>query len=125
MHWPFKPATKEEHFGMAMEEGSMRQLRVTIPDGIEFADLCLSRDVGEGQVRFKIAPIEAICEASALDLDQFLEGPEPLVGLLIAAWYAAHIRRGGPPDPVQEDIMEEARLEEEHGGGFSYPPGHA
>jgi hypothetical protein len=26
---------------------------------------------------------------------------------------------------VQEDLMEEARLEEAHGGGFSYPPGHA
>jgi hypothetical protein len=43
----FKPAAKEEHFGMAMEEGGMRQLRVTIPDGVEFADLCLSRDVND------------------------------------------------------------------------------
>ncbi|WP_043458855.1 hypothetical protein, partial [Azohydromonas australica] len=101
------------------------QLRVTIPDGIEFADLRLSRDVGDGQVRFKMAPIEAICEASDLDLGEILQGPQPLVGLLIAAWYAAHLERGGAPDPVQEDLMEETRLEEEHGGGFSYPPGHA
>lgn len=110
---------------MAMEEGGMRQLRVTIPDGVEFADLCLSRDVNDGQVRFKMAPIEAICEASDLDLGKILQGPQPLVGLLIAAWYAAHRERGGTPDAVQEDLLEEARLEEEHGGGFAYPPGHA
>jgi hypothetical protein len=125
MALPFNPAAKEDHFGMAMKEGVMEELRVTIPVGIEFADLCLTRDVDDGQVRFKLAPIEAICEASDLNLGEMLHGPEPLVGLLIAAWYAAHIRRGGPPDAVQEDIMEEARLEEEHGGGFAYPPGHA
>lgn len=125
MHWPFKPATKEEHFGMAMEDGSMRQLRVTIPDGVEFADLCLSRDAGEGLLRFKMAPIEAICEASDLDLDAIVQGPRPLVGLLIAAWYEAHLAQGGAPDPVQEDLLEETRLEMEHGGGFTYPPGHA
>jgi hypothetical protein len=47
------------------------------------------------------------------------------VGLLIAAWYEAHLAQGGAPDAVQEDLVEEARLEMEHGGGFSYPPGHA
>jgi hypothetical protein len=125
MHVPFKPTTKKEHFGMAMEGNGMKQLRVIIPDGVEFADLGLARDVGGGQVRFKMAPIAAICEASALDLDEIVQGDEPLVGLLIAAWYAAHRERGGPPDPVQEDLMEEARLERELGGGFEYPPGHA
>jgi hypothetical protein len=77
----------------------MRQLRVTIPDGVEFADLRLSRDADDGQVRFKMGPIEAICEASALDLDEIVQGPEPLVGLLIAAWYAAHREQGGAPEP--------------------------
>jgi hypothetical protein len=101
------------------------QLRVTIPDGIDFADLHLSRNAEDGQVRFEMAPIEAICEASALDLDELMQGSRPLVGLLIAAWYEAHIARGGAPDPVQEDLIEEARLEMEHGGGFEYPPGHA
>jgi hypothetical protein len=125
MALPFKATTKEEHFGMAMEEGGMRQLRVTIPDGVEFADLCLWRDADDGLLHFKTAPIEAICEASALDFDDLVQGPQPLVGLLIAAWYEAHIARGGAPDPVQEDLMEEARLEMEHGGGFTYPPGHA
>ena len=125
MHLPFKPATKEEHSGMALEESRMRQLRVTIPDGVEFADLCLSRNVEDGLLRFNMAPIEAICEASDLDLDAIVEGPRPLVGLLIAAWYQTHLAQGGLPDPVQEDLVKEARLEMEHGGGFTYPPGHA
>lgn len=103
----------------------MRQVQVTIPDGVEFADLHLSRNVDDGLVRFAMAPIAAICEASTLDLGEIMEGPQPLVGLLIAAWYEAHIQQGGAPDPVQEDLMEEARLELEHGGGFAYPPGHA
>jgi hypothetical protein len=110
---------------MAVKEGGMQELRVIIPGGVEFADLCLSRDVGDGLVRFKMAPIAAICEASALDLDEIVQGEEPLVGLLIAAWYAAHLKRGGAPDPVQEDLREEARLETERGGGFAYSPGHA
>jgi hypothetical protein len=110
MHLPFKPTTKEEYFGMAMEESGMRQLRVTIPDGVEFADLHLSRDADDGQVRFKMAPIEAICEASALDFDALVQGPRPLVGLLIAAWYEAHIAQGGAPDPVQEDGMDASHL---------------
>ena len=103
----------------------MQELRVVIPGGVEFADLCLSRDVEDGLLRFKMAPIAAICEASDLDLDAILQGPRPLVGLLIATWYEAHLARGGAPDPVQEDLLEEARLEMEHGGGFAYPPGHA
>jgi hypothetical protein len=54
-----------------------------------------------------------------------VEIPQPLVGLLIAAWYEAHISQGGTPDLVQEDLIEEMRVEEAHGGGFTYPPGHA
>lgn len=120
------PAMEGEYGDTAtLRREDMRQLRVTIPEGVEFADLCLSRDMGNGQVRFKMAPIEAICEASALDLDEIVQGPQPLVGLLIAAWYEAHLAQGGAPDPVQEDLVEEARLEMAHGGGFAYPPGHA
>ena len=103
----------------------MRTLRVTIPDGVEFADLRLSRNVDDGLVRFAMAPIESICEASALDLAEIMDAAQPLVGLLIEAWYEDHLRDGGAPDPVQEDLREEARLEMERGGGFTYPPGHA
>ncbi|WP_157118913.1 hypothetical protein [Azohydromonas lata] len=106
-------------------EDDMRTLRVTIPDGVKFADLRLSRNVGDGSVRFAMAPIEAICKASALDFAEIVHGPQPLVGQLILAWYEDHLKDGGAPDPVQEDLREEARLEAERGGGFAYPPGHA
>ena len=97
----------------------MRELHVTIPEGIEFAELRLSRDMANGLVRFEMAPIKAICRASALDPCEVVHGPRPLVGLLIALWYAAHLERGGVPDPVQEDLMEEVRLETKHGAGFT------
>ncbi|WP_157269017.1 hypothetical protein [Azohydromonas aeria] len=103
----------------------MRELRVTIPEGVEFADLRLSLDSDNGRVRFSMAPIAAICEASDLDLAELVDGPQPLVVPLIAAWYRVHVSEGGAPDPVQEDLLEESRLEMEHGGGFAYPPGHA
>jgi hypothetical protein len=51
----------------------MRQLRVTIPEGVEFADLRLARDVDNGRVRFNMAPIVAICEASDLDLTEIAQ----------------------------------------------------
>ena len=103
----------------------MMELRATIPEGINFADLHLSRDTEDGAVVFAMEPIEAICEASGLDIEQVVEGPEPMICVLIAAWYQIHLQRGGAPYPVQEDFLEEARLELERGYGFSYPPGHA
>jgi hypothetical protein len=101
------------------------ELQATIPEGISFADLQLSRDSEDGAVVFSMEPIEAICEASGLDIDDVVDGPEPTICVLIAAWYEIHLQRGGEPDPVQEDFLEETRLELERGYGFSYPPGHA
>jgi hypothetical protein len=71
-----------------------------------------------------MAPIAAICKASDLDLAELVDGAQPLVVPLIAAWYRTHIDEGGAPDPVQEDLLEENRLEMERGGGFTYPAGH-
>jgi hypothetical protein len=102
----------------------MRHLCVTIPAGVEFADLCLSRHVDTGQVHFDLTPIAAICEASNLNLAEIVQGSKPLVALVIAAWYVAHIERGGAPDPVQESLMDEVRLEMER-ESCAYLPGPA
>jgi hypothetical protein len=101
------------------------ELHATIPEGINFSDLQLSRDAEDGAVVFAMEPIEAICEASGLDIEEIVDGPEPTICVLIAAWYELHLQRGGEPDPVQEDFLEETRLELERGFGFTYPPGHA
>lgn len=125
MNPALKPETTVKNYGRATQGADMRALHVTIPDGIEFADLRLSRDTANGLVRFEMAPVKAICKASALDPGEVVHGPRPIVGLVIALWYAVHLKRGGAPDPVQEDLIKEVRLEMKHGGGFTYPPGHA
>ena len=100
-------------------------LRLTIPEGVDFEHLHLSRDPEDGSLVFDVAPVHAICEASDLDFDQVVDGAEPIVAILIASWYEVHLQQGGKPDPVLEDFMEEAELESRHGRGFKYPPGHA
>lgn len=85
----------------------LRALPITIPEGLEFSDLRLSR-TATGEVSFDWAPIEAICEASGVDIALFRHQHEDNVAGLIHQWYAAHLARGGEPDPVQEEIIGEA-----------------
>ena len=103
----------------------MLRLQATIPHGLKFEDLALTRDPVTGTVRFDLSPIQAICEASGLNLAALVSSADGAVCALIAAWYQDHLREGGSPDPVLEALDEEARYETERGGGFSYPPGHA
>ncbi|WP_051243722.1 hypothetical protein [Azohydromonas australica] len=108
-----------------MEESPMPRLQAIIPDGLKFEDLALTRDPATGTVRFELDPIQAICEASALDFDALLARDDGAICALIAAWYEDHLKDGGSPDPVLPALDEETRYERERGGGFSYPPGHA
>jgi hypothetical protein len=100
-------------------------LRVAIPDGLDFADLKLTRDPETGAVEFDWGPIERICAASGLDPTLFRAGPEDNVAGLITAWYAEHLRRGGARDAVQDDLIAETIAEDVHGGGVSHKPGRA
>lgn len=111
--------------GCVMEIPIMKQaITVRIPDDLEFSALNLARDP-DGMVSFDWSPIERICEANGIDVSMFRDAPEDNVGGLITAWYAEHRARGGEPDPVQEDLIAEARIEDERGGGISYRPGLA
>lgn len=90
-------------------------VRITIPEGVDFADLKLERDPETGVIRFDWAPLEAICEASDLDIALLKERDEDNVAGLIWAWYAQHRQHGGAPDPVQEALIAEVEAEDIHG----------
>ena len=92
----------------------MKQAAITIPEGINFSALKLERDTSTGWIKFDWAPIEAICEASGLDVRIFKEQHEDNVAGLIQAWYVHHLAHGGAPDSVQEQIIAEVMAETEH-----------
>jgi hypothetical protein len=97
---------------------------ITIPDDVDFTHLKLARDA-DGAVSFDWTPIERICNASGVDPAMFRNAPEDNVSSLIVTWYRMHLAAGGTRDPVQDDLIAEAELEDRHGGGLSYPPGRA
>jgi hypothetical protein len=42
---------------------------------------------------------------------------------LIIQWYAIARENGEPPDAIADDLIQEAMLEDKHGGGISHKPG--
>jgi len=100
----------------------MPQLKIRLPEDIDFASLRLSRDPLTRQISFESEPIEALCECSGIDADIFLHGPQSNVAGLLAAWYAAHLRNGGQRDPVADQIFIEA-ITEAHYGEARVQPG--
>ena len=97
---------------------------VTIPAGLDFSDLRLSR-LPDGAVEFSWQAIDRICQASGIPMETFTDSPEDTVAALITHWYHEHRQRGGAPDPVAEDLIAEMLAEDQYGGGQSYPPGSA
>jgi hypothetical protein len=69
----------------------------------------------EGNLEFDWALIEGICDASGIDIEEFRDTEGESVSSLIHQWYAEHRARGGAPDPVMENIIIEAKLEESFG----------
>lgn len=100
-------------------------MKITIPENLEFSELHLMRGASTaGAIQFEWEPIGVICEASDIDIDVFTEDPVKLSSLLMA-WYAKHLEMGGAQDLIMEDLIEEARIEDELGLGISYKPGNA
>jgi hypothetical protein len=106
-------------------EAPVQILTLIVPDGLSFADLKLARDPATGDVDFDAGVVERIAVASGLPADYFLTQPEDVLGGVLTQWYRAHLAAGGAPDPVQEELIAEAQLEDERGSGFSYQPGRA
>lgn len=102
-----------------------RQLaNITIPDTVSFSDLKLARDA-DGMVSFDWLPVELICKASNVPVEILKDGPEDNVSGLIIAWYETHLAGGGQRDPVADDIIGEAIIEQQHGQNYSHQPGRA
>lgn len=109
----------------AVEAKMQQQLaRVAIPDGLDFADLRLSREA-DGSVSFDWSVIERICAASGMPVELLQGGSEDNVAGLLIGWYQAHRQRGGAADPVAEDLLAEVRAEAAAGQHVSHAPGRA
>lgn len=98
---------------------------ISIPDGIMFADLRLTRDPQTGDVSFDTAVIERIEAASGLPAGFFMGQDEDALATLITTWYDRHIAAGGVRDPVADDLIAEVRAEDAAGQGYSHAPGRA
>lgn len=107
-------------------EAKMQQqiASVAIPEGLDFADLRLTREA-DGSVSFDWGVIARICAASGLPVELLRNGPEDNVAGLLIGWYQAHRQRGGAADPVAEDLLGEVRAEDSAGQQVSHAPGRA
>lgn len=99
-----------------------KQLKISIPQNINFGDLELSRSTNGG-ITFNAETINAICNASGIDPKVFWESHEDNMAGLIIEWYANHLKNGGEHDHVADDLIAETMAEDQLGGGISYPPG--
>jgi len=109
-----------------VEAQTMKQTTsITLPEGMAFADLQLARDPSTGDVSFSTAAVQAIESASGLPEGFFMDQDEGALASLITTWYAAHLQAGGERDPVADDLIAEARAEDEAGQPYSHQPGRA
>jgi hypothetical protein len=104
-----------------MEQQSQR---VIIPDGIDFSDLKMAREPG-GSVTYDMSVIELICKASNLPIELIVDAPEDNLAGLVIRWYEEHLKHGGKPDPVAEDLIAEVKAENKAGQSHSHKPGSA
>jgi hypothetical protein len=98
--------------------------KIAVPDDVDFADLNLHR-IKTGEVVFDWEPIEKICAANNIDVAIFKNAHEDNVASLLVGWYHQHLLRGGARNATQDDLMQEAVLEDLRGGGISHQPGSA
>ena len=82
-----------------------KSIRITIPEGVMFDALHLHRDPITGSIAFDWAPLERICEASAIDPSLLRDKHEDNVAGVLMNWYAAHLSNGGHPDTVMEQLL--------------------
>ena len=80
---------------------------ITIPPGVDFADLQLERELYTRRLRYKPGPLERLIAANRLAIRGTMFEEEDLAAWLIAEWYIAHRTAGGEWDPVAEEVLAE------------------
>ena len=101
-------------------------MKLFIPDNINPSELkSAGSSSTNGDIEFDWALIEDICDASGIDISEFLDSHEDNACSLIHQWYAEHKGRGGKDDPVMEDIITTAKIEEMLDEIDSHKPGSA
>ena len=98
---------------------------ISIPQGMAFADLRLSRDPDTGDVSFDTTVIERIERESGLPEGFFMGQPDDALAALLTTWYSAHRAAGGHADTVAEELIAEVRAEDAAGQHHSHKPGRA
>lgn len=84
-----------------------------MPENQRFSLLELMQNSStDGNLEFDWSLMEDICAASGMDMAEFLDTREHDASALIHQWYAEHRGRGGARDPVMEDILTAAEIEE-------------
>lgn len=101
-----------------------KELKISIPQDIDFRNLKLNRKPGGG-ITFDAEIINIICNTSGIDPKVFWESHEENMSELIILWYINHLKNGGEHDPVADDLISETIAEDQRGGGISHTPGSA
>lgn len=112
------------HYRVERNVPALQLTTIIIPPELAFADLQLARDP-DGGVSMDTSVIERIELASGLQAGHLAAQGEDALSALITQWYRSHLAAGGAPDPVQEELIAEARFEDERGSGVSHTPGRA
>lgn len=99
-----------------------RIAHISIPDGLTFSDLCLSR-LPSGRVQFSWAAIDRVRAASKMDVTLLRDADERSIYGLIIAWYEIARKNGESMDVPTEDLIAKLRDENSFSDGFILPPG--
>jgi hypothetical protein len=84
----------------------MKANEFIIPNSLRFADLALTRHPDSKRVQYDQAALARLFRANELELVK-LRDEEEVVCWLVAEFYLAHLRAGGKPDAVGEEILAE------------------
>ena len=82
----------------------MKTITLSIPEGVAFQDLKITRDSVTLDIEFEMTPINRILSHNGVDGANI---DENIISALLISWYKADLSNGGQPHPVMEQIAAE------------------